>query len=175
MKLFLDFDGVVNFDASRSAYNRNPDCLGYLRRSTLPADGNRYNVNYSAELVRKLNGLKADYGFTWLWLTTWVHHSMTAINPFLDMHGDDYVRWDPDTGVTRLNVSEVRNARKYDALKANYDGEPFIWVDDEATVLFNKDDFDVPHLVLTPNSLYGLTKGDLTLMNDFLAKHGGKN
>lgn len=168
MKLFFDFDGVVNFDASRTAYRKNPDAFGWIRRADYSSRHGWFPVNYSAELVGKLNSLKADYDFTWLWLTTWVDEAMSIVNGHLGAHGDGYIDWDPYTGVKDDNVSSVRNARKYDAVKANYDGKPFIWVDDEATVLYNPDDFDVPSLAVKPDPKYGVTRTDLDAMKAFL-------
>jgi hypothetical protein len=175
MKLFLDFDGVVNFDASRSKYNRNRDGLGYLRRDTLYSRHGSFSVNYSSELVKKLNDLHSLYGFDWKWLTTWVNEAVVLVDPRVGTHSDGFVDWDPETGITRDNLVTARAKRKYAALKANYNGEPFIWVDDEATVEFVASDFDVPTLVIAPDPLYGITKTDLTRISDFLAAHAGGN
>lgn len=175
MKLFLDFDGVVNYFGSRSAFNRNKDCFGYSRKGTLYSEKGALSVNYAAELVKKLNDAHNKYGFTWLWLTTWVREAKVLVDPRLGTHSDGYVDWDPDSGITFAmkdpEVVAIRAARKIAALKANFDGEPFVWIDDDATDGFNSDDFTVPHLVVKPDEKFGITKSDWDKVLAFLDAH----
>jgi hypothetical protein len=174
-KLFLDFDGVVNFDGSRSAYTKRSNELnlaGYLRRNSAVSRGRVYNLNYSDEVVTKLNRMKAAHNFSLRWLSTWVDDT-AGLDVTLGLNSNGYVPWDPYTDVTYDNLFEVRASRKYAALKADYDGEPFVWVDDEATVKFVPSDFDVPYLVLAPDPRYGLTRDHLDEMYDFFAANGG--
>jgi len=62
-KLFLDFDGVVNFEGSRSAYRKNKNTLGYLQQDIVHSRLGIFRINYSAELVRKLNSARTAHGF----------------------------------------------------------------------------------------------------------------
>jgi len=173
-KLFLDFDGVVNFEGSRSAYRKNRDTLGYLQQDVVHSRLGIFRINYSAELVRKLNSAHTAHGFEWLWLTTWVNEAKTLLDPQLSSHSDGSVDWDPHS---RLGVDyqDTRASRKYEALKKSYDGEPFVWVDDEATVKFDAADFDVPTLVVAPNPTYGVSKTELATILEFFAAHSGKD
>lgn len=171
-KLFLDFDGVVNFDGSRSAFQRNPDALGYLKRNHVYSYTGGFGINYSGELVSKLNGLHAEFGFTWLWLSTWVDECVSLLDPKIGSKSDGFVDWNPHFGITNANVTAERGRRKYAAVKANFDGQPFIWIDDEATVEFKASDFTVPTLIIAPDAKYGLVKTDLTAIREFLTLHG---
>jgi len=175
MKLFLDFDGVVNFFSSRSAYSKNRDTLGYMRRTSLLSGGSLYDVQYSAELVKKLNDTHQELGFTWLWLTTWHKDAVAVVDKALGTQSDGFVDWSPHAGV-RFGQSEaqtvaVRASNKLSVLKANYGDEPFIWVDDDATDNFNPDDFPVPHLVVKPDERYGITRTDWDKMAEFMRAH----
>ena len=172
-KLFLDFDGVVNFDGSRSKYNRNRDALGYVRRNSVysPTSSAFFDLNYSGELVRKLNDLHRENSFTWLWLTTWVHEAVSLIDSRLGTESDGFVSWNPHEGVTVDNVVDERARRKYAALKETYNNEPFVWVDDDATREFKASDFTVPTLVITPDPVYGITRPELSLMAEFFTAY----
>jgi hypothetical protein len=175
MKLFLDFDGVVNFSASRSAYTKNRDTLGYARRTALLSGGSLYNVQYSAELVKKLNDAHEEHKFNWLWLTTWHKDAVAVVDKHLGTESDGFVDWSPHAGVrlgqTEAQVVAVRAANKLSVLKENYGGEPFIWVDDDATDNFNPTDFPVPHLVVKPDERYGITRTDWDKMTEFMRTH----
>ena len=171
-KLFLDFDGVVNFDGSRSAFHRNPDALGYLRRNHIYSYMGGFDINYSAELVKKLNEMHSEFGFTWLWLSTWVDECVSLLDPKLGSNSDGFVAWNPHFGITNANLTAERARRKYAAIKENYDGEPFIWIDDEATVEFKASDFAVPTLVIAPDAKFGLVASDLVKIKEFLVANG---
>lgn len=170
--LLLDFDGVVNFFASRSSYGKQ-DSFGYLKRNAYRG----YNINWSSELVNKLNAAKAKHDFEWLWLSTWKDLTQLWVDPTLHTHSDGFVEWDADSGFTEktrsFEVEDTRNKRKYakvlELLAEN--PRPFVWVDDSAVVEYNSADFvgklNVPHLAVNPDPNYGVLKGDLTAMLNF--------
>jgi hypothetical protein len=170
--LFLDFDGVVNFESSRTAFQKNPDAFGYLRRNHVYSYMGEFGINYSDELVKKLNNLHSEFGFIWLWLSTWVDESVSLLDPKIGSKSDGFVDWNPHFGITNANLTAERARRKYAAVKENYDGKPFIWIDDEATVEFTASDFTVPTLVIAPDAKYGLVKSDLVAIHEFLAAQG---
>lgn len=172
--LYLDFDGVVNFFASRSKYSKHADTPHYMARGSVYADNNWYSLNWSKELVRKLNSCKDDTGFHWVWHTTWLNHT-SKVDDMLGTRSDRFLAWDAHSKLPYNNdvANLLRDRRKYDALKTDFasHGNPFVWADDTATKLFNKDDFgDTPHLVLTPDPLYGLLKSDLLALDSFMRK-----
>jgi len=177
--LFLDFDDVVNTFASRNAYRSNKSALGYLKRTDVYVDGIFYPVNWSAELVMKMNAAKSDFGFTWLWLTTWKSNAVNYVDPKVGTRSDGFIDWDADGGMDSRTpsdvVSDTRDSRKYAALLAHLANNPapFVWIDDSATLKYNKDDFvgdlDVPHLVITPDAKFGMLRHDLDAMVSFFA------
>ena len=176
--LFLDFDDVVNHFSSRNAYRSNKSTLGYLKRLTLYIDGKDYSVNWSAELVKKLNDAKDKYGFTWLWHTTWKSNAVKHVDPKLGTNSDGFIDWDADGGIPKDapsdDVDDIRDSRKYAAMLAYVSANPapFVWIDDSATLKYNSDDFvgvlDVPHLVITPDAKFGMLRHDLDAMLAFL-------
>lgn len=177
--LYMDFDGVVNFVGSRTRHRKEAG-LGYLRRNGVwanktPEDtwkathgyGQRYfNLNWSAELVRKLDALDAD----WLWLTSWKADGPEFLDPLLGIESAGWMDWDY-SAATGFN-----HEMKFPALVADQaaNPRPFVWVDDEATVAFDASALpvEVPHLVLTPDDAVGVTATDLEAMSEFVAKHG---
>lgn len=174
--LLTDVDGVLNFFASRNAYRKNSDGLGYLRRGTMWTVDDNYNssspFNWSGELVNKLNALHDDYRMNWLYHSTWWNDA-GRLNYTLDAHADGALPWDHLTGVNFDNHVDLRGARKYDALKkfVARTNRPFVWLDDDATVKFNPDDFTVPHLVLATSWDYGMLRPDLDAVVDFVHTH----
>lgn len=194
---YADFDGVFNFFNSRSAYRKRKDAFGYVKRADVydAATSSWYGLNWSSDLVNKLNALKTNTNFTWLWLTTWTDTAVTVVDKTLYTASDGYVPWDPWTdvavtvevaggwssgGVRRkflMNdedaIDAVRADRKYAALKADQasNPRPFVWVDDNATVRYNPADFTVPHLVVTPDAGVGINHDDYAAMVDFFTKY----
>lgn len=179
--LYMDFDGVVNFVGSRTRHTKVAG-LGYLRRNGVWANktpdetwkathsyGERYfNLNWSAELVRKLDELNAD----WLWLTSWKEDAPEFLDPMLGVKSAGALDWDYS------KATNFNHALKFVALLADQDANPrpFVWVDDEATVAFDADAFltPVPHLVVCPDDEVGLTADDLAAITEFVTKHGGE-
>lgn len=187
--VFFDFDGVFNWHGtSRSAYRKNKDALGYVRKVDVyvPADnvtggwssaaprGNWYTLDWSAELVKKLLDLRADYPFTWEWLTTWVGNT-DKINKNLGITDTTTAFWVPDpVGMARMNDDALQNYRDTSKLAVvrawvqDNPGVPFVWVDDTATKLWDTDFASAPHLVITPDEKYGMTKPDLDAFTSFV-------
>ncbi len=185
--MFIDCDGVVNFDGSRSKHNKL-NGLGYLRRASIviPSDSNYgpthniYNLNWSAEMLRKLSSMNAD----WIWLTTWNDHT-DKLNIALDLNAStSTLDWDISHGAittggggwsTSTVTLDSTHPGKYLALRdfVNANPRPFVWLDDTATVYFNPDDFTVPSLVLATDPDLGVTKDDLDKVSAFVATYGG--
>lgn len=174
--LYMDFDGVLNFFGSRTAHRKLSGGLGHLRRGDVwaakAADGelkptefggsHSFELNWSGELVRKLRALNTD----WLWLTSWKADAPKFLDPRLDVVSDGWLDWEYSA------ASGWNHALKFNALLVDQDANPrpFVWLDDEATGAFDADAFltPVPHLVLRPSELVGLTMGDLLEVIDFV-------
>jgi hypothetical protein len=177
--LLVDFDGVLNFEASLGAYAQNPDAFGYLNRSILVVDGMEVEVRWSSELVVRLNGVKREYGCEWKWLTTWLGDAVTQVDAVLGTESDGHVPWDPDGGIPPdSSVDEIvatRTRRKCSTLVdlVRGDPRPFVWIDDQATHGVLPADCpgvgEVPHLTVAPDPKYGLLRRDVDRIVGFLS------
>lgn len=170
--LLLDFDGVLNFEATRSAYQHNPAVPGHWRQRYVHVEGVGYRVRWSWEAVRRLGLICQVYGVEWWWLSTWRDHGLSQINPNLKTTASAAVDWAQSDGQGFPGFREDPNgAAKLAAVERINDeeGRPFIWVDDEATRWFDPDRLrtNVPHLVLKTDSLWGLTSHDLDSIEEF--------
>jgi len=196
--LFIDFDGVVNFFSSKTAYRKRGDTFGYTKRIDIYDGESFYAVNWSSDLVKKLNALKEATGFTWLWHTTWLNKSVELVDPRLETNSDGFVDWDAWGDITKEvggggwsaprkvftvtddELDEIRDSRKYAALKAYVAANPapFVWVDDSATRKYDPADFvgvlDVPHLVIRPSEDTGIVHWEYEKMVKFFTEHSVK-
>lgn len=176
---YNDFDGVFNIELSLNKVNKarklDPNLFGFWLKRTAMVSGVVYSVPFSAELVAKMHGLSVKTGTTWLWLSTWVGHTSNVDNALNKLPEHDAVPWNPAWHVKDENErTRLNGIAKYEALKKHHDGvTPFVWVDDEATVNFNPDDFTCPYLVLTPNADYGITRSEYEQIKNFTELHSG--
>jgi len=177
--LLVDFDGVINFEASLAVCAKNPDAFGYLRRENLTVDGMEVEVRWSGELVSRLNGLKREYGCEWKWLTTWLGDAVTQVDAVLKTESDGHIPWDTDAGIpTDASVDEIvaeRTARKCARLVDLVQDapRPFVWIDDQAIHKTLPPDCpgvgDVPHLTVAPDPKFGLLRPDVDQIAEFLS------
>lgn len=171
-KLYLDWDGVVNFFGSRSKYNRHAG-FGSMRRGSVPSPAVNgdpstaeiLSMNWSADLLRKLAALPVEIVI----LSTWRHRFPELLKATSwDLADYRILDWTdgPDGSI---------HAGKIDALLADHlaDPRPFIWADDEAHSFLtdaHRNLFSTtPHLLLAPDDDLGLTADDLSSMVSFLA------
>jgi hypothetical protein len=163
--LYMDFDGVLNFFGSRSAYTKRSNAPGYLRRNSVYdiETNSWYGLNWSAELVRKLGELDAD----WLWLTSWREKAPALLDPALQVASVGSLDWDFS------EATGWNHDLKWLALLADQDANPrpFVWVDDEATRAFDETALlvKVPYLLVKPDPNFGMTRADLDNVREFLA------
>ena len=184
--VFFDFDGVFNWaGASRSKRKKYADAPGYWKKTSIWVDDNKvkgwFEVEWSAELTEKLNVLKVEHPFSWVWLTTWVNHT-AKLDQLLDVKSDDTLIWDayPDKELLKNFSGDITQFRATEKLKTVLDwvnsnpDTPFVWVDDEATSLWT-DELDAktlaPHLIVTPLADYGLVGYELTKITEFITKY----
>lgn len=178
--LYLDLDGVVNFTGSRTQYAKHSG-FGHMRRGSVldPSKpsydaftrrNNLLNLNWSAELLRKLAQLPVELVI----LSTWRHDFDTFKR---------VTQWDDLTEYRVLDWTDgprgSEHAGKVPALVADQlaDPRPFIWVDDEAHAFYSDADRDalssVPNLLVTTDEKFGITLADYTAMLSFLASLSG--
>lgn len=178
--VFWDFDGVFNFDASRNQINKYRDKLnlpGHLKRAdVVTVLGPGYpkmwlTLNWSDETIRTLTSLKDTVPYYWVWLTSWVEDTHT-LDTTLNVTSDATLLWDPNPPAG-ADLVDYRNNAKHDALlmfHKTHPTTPFAWVDDTATTLWDPANLThpTPHLVLTPDSKYGVTRTHLDQLTSFL-------
>jgi hypothetical protein len=177
--MLMDFDGVINFSASINAYRKHDDAFGYVNKTRLSCDGHPFDVHWSAQLVRGLNQAKVDAGAGWLWLSTWQQCAVTEIDRELGTLSDGFIAWDsfsePSVAALAGGAAQVRIARKYEQVLKQIaaNPRPFVWIDDDLAPLYVardfEHDFDVPHLVVSPEEQFGMTSDDLRRVTEFLA------
>ena len=170
--LLLDFDDVLNFDASRNAFRKFPDNAGHWRQRYLAPEGMGLRVRWSTGAVSELNRQRSAYGFEWQWLTSWRQYAVSHIDPALHTHSDGYVDWKESDGQGyERGTADPNSAAKWaHVLRLNdEDPRPFVWVDDTAVTLFDPSMLrsDVPHLIVQTDPMWGLTNSDLDRMDDF--------
>lgn len=174
---YLDFDGVFNIELSLNKVNKarklDSNLFGFWLKRTAFYAGVVYSVPFSAELVAKMHSLSVKTGTTWLWLTTWVGYTSDVDNALNKLPAHDAVPWTPTRNVKDdVERSRLNGLEKYRVLKEHHDGvTPFVWVDDEATVNYNPDDFTCPHLVIATNADYGITRSDYEKIKAFTELH----
>jgi len=172
--LYFDWDGVVNFFGSRSQHRKRSG-LGYIRRSSAsplsePSGGwssyqpvGPFPLNWSAELLRKLEALPVELVF----LSTWRHSFVNLSRA---------TQWDPEVRVLDWvdGPKGSTHSGKVDALIADQlaNPRPFIWADDEAIQFYTPEKReplkDIPQLLLEPDEEIGLTLEDYEKMVGFL-------
>lgn len=177
--LYFDWDGVVNFFGSRSQYRKHSG-LGYMRRgSASPLEEPRggwaspqtvgpFPLNWSAELLRKLEELPVELVF----LSTWRHSFVNLSRA---------TQWNPTVRVLDWTDGPrgAVHAGKVEALVADQlaNPRPFIWADDEAIQFYTEDKRELlgatPQLLLEPKEEIGLTIEDYEKMVAFLASLEG--
>lgn len=186
--VLMDFDGVFRFYGSRNQRRKHADLPGHLRRATVLSENGRwYEWNWSAELVKKTNDLRAEYGFNWHWLTSWTGETGLLERTLGLTAGDSDMSWDafPDEvkvwgrRATNEEYNAYRAERKLEKVlefvAANPD-TPFMWADDEAAPLWTEElshSVSVPHLVLAPDSDLALSLTHLDSMRNFLESVNG--
>lgn len=155
--VFLDVDGVL----SPVAPPRHDHWDDWERIEGIP---------FHLVLSRQMAARIADLGAEIIWLTTWEHDANAVVA--------DYLGWEPHEVLERKD--STGQWWKFEALaeRIESDPRPFAWIDDELERR-KRDvgpwlrDRDVPVLALSPRSEIGLTPGEITRLEDFVAEHAG--
>lgn len=171
--LLIDFDGVINVESNPKAYKRayrndggNPNMYTDVWSIGVDYKGQRQRVVYCKDLLSALHTLCLKHSSQWVWLTTWESESFN-IDRRLLTRSNSYIKWD-------YADFDARNANKYaEFLKLVHTGETVVWIDDEATTLYNPNDLPpgAKVLVIKPNSVTGLTKSEVAAVDAFLTKN----
>lgn len=155
--LYLDIDGVVNFFGSRNYYRKHSE-LGYLRRSSAAAKGYLYGMNWSNELLHRLDAIE---GLEVALLSTWNSRHESLFHA---------LQWSTHRVLGDVE-GRYSDSRKFQELMEDQDvnPRPFIWADDTATSLATWLPAETEHLVLTPHEDLGLDHDDIAAIEDFVA------
>lgn len=185
--VFYDFDGVFNWNGtSRNQRKKLEDAPGYWKRASVYTEppegavggwrtgrGSWYSLDWSGELVHKLKELRKDTGYKWVWLTTWLYNT-DKVDYSLGVESDFTALWDayPPERRTDEELDNYRYEKKLEFVldwQKHNPGVPFVWVDDEATRLWDASKHSVnPNLVLMPSSAHGLMLSEVAQMREFL-------
>lgn len=156
--LYLDIDGVVNFFASRTKYQKHSE-LGYLCRSSARAEDTAYSMDWSPELLHRLDALEE---LEVVLLSTWNSRAESLFTA---------LQWRADRVLGDVE-SRYSDSLKFQELMADQElnPRPFIWADDTATTLATWLPDEPDHLILMPDGLIGLTHTNLEEIEDFVRK-----
>ena len=170
-RLYLDFDGVLNAKDPQHAL---------IKVFSIPIEGSRNlapvnHITFSPTVVEVIDYFRTFYNVELVWLSTWNdRNDVLKLSSFLKgVEGGRVIE-------ANLNQS-AKNKKEWtqwkaDAIIADQKTDPkrFIWVDDNAhrfhgdTVVLEAS--HVESLLVTPESLWGLTIDDLNTMEAFFNK-----
>ncbi len=158
--LYCDVDGVINIrttqlnDLTKQFLHRS---VPFLKKPVpLP-------FRYSPSVVESLT----LYPVSFFWLTTWNHSAVKFLEPITKIRSEGVLDF-------RLTVRDIgKEHGKYKLLKDHQTANPrpFIWVDNVATKNYNPADweeFKHPHLIIKPETRYGITSDHLAEMEEFI-------
>lgn len=184
MKLFCDFDGVINRFALPANVPAMEGSFDDNKKTRISVDEyglrNNYTIRYSRRVVSFFKDLIEAHPDTFIWVTSWANHTH-KLDRLLGVPPQEW-----------LNIYEYfayeNNRRKHLALdeyfKNNTDSvSAYIWLDDEATQGYANVDAsgntveplskisDLPSLVIQTDDRYGLVEKHLTQISEFLKIH----
>lgn len=169
--LYKDWDGITN--APEPLFE---EVLSF----NVAVEGNPYLLNpsritYAPQVVATIDKIREAHGVELVWSTTWNYLNAVDLLP-VHLHGLANGR------VLHANLNHsARGKAEWTAWKAEaiiadqiLNPRPFVWVDDNAPRYWGdhvSKNVDVPHLIVIPDSLHGLTEADLKSIEAFLAEH----
>lgn len=168
MKLFIDFDGVLNSIPLGASFNKIEKKTGFtdFQKTYLSTADSEFlstlqtewKVWYSDERNRLLREM-AEFGDL-IWLTTWI----PCIKPVQELTSiQGRLPLDPKNQVLSGYMW------KQNVLLENVEpDEPFIWIDDDAISKQFADSYAGVGLCITPDYRFGLTKFDFDIMGEFI-------
>jgi hypothetical protein len=170
VRLYLDFDGVINAGAHELAWLGSDPGFGvaYGEPVAGPEDRSEFRSTWAKDLVTAIRRLDVDL----VWATTWTKSAPTVLGPQLGL-GTESRFLTPVDGVLRYPTMSWKEPAVYADLGAS--PSPFIWVDDELTNSLAETvyaTFGEDALVITPDYWTGVTPAQIEQMKDFIAKQG---
>jgi hypothetical protein len=167
-RLYFDFDGVVN---AKEPTHKS------IKSFQIPIEGSDHlapvnHITYSPTVVTMIEVFREKYGLELVWGSTWNEFSH-VLKLAAHLEGLDNGRVLPAALNKAAKDKAEWTAWKAAAIIADQaqDPLPFIWVDDNAHRYHGElvqNNTTAEGLLLTPNSLTGLTLEDLDTMESFL-------
>lgn len=171
--VYCDFDGVINFFGD--AELRDPERqFADIKTGQVPHPRKNGEVHYtqlqwSNELVKRMNSLTKEHDVEFIWLTAWRSSGMTILKPMTNLNASRTILWE---------WFEDDYSHKYklhglvDDLKVN-EYEAFVWIDDFAADGWrDRDNFPrgIPSLVIEPVPGYGISRLQMQRIEEFVDK-----
>lgn len=163
-RLYLDVDGVLNADLSKS-----PQHWGYGLEGTATADGYDYKIRWAPELIERLYALE-DVEI--VWTTTWREDATKSLADLLGFgHSFRVLHPDRDPGADYQWPSIKWKIAAIEA-EQREDPSPFIHVDDEIIGVPAWEGWVLIHggLAISPHPLYGITRKHMDSIEEYVAK-----
>lgn len=181
VRLYLDVDGVLNAYYAHKKWNEEAgetgrafskyDFCGF-RTVDDNAEAPSFDMHWSKGLIRALNGLDVEL----VWLTTWRQDAFDSVGPLMGLEHVGRVLHPLSRVTTFPSITW-----KLDSLLADLEDNPspFIWADDEifdlrgqALYALKTLEEDIPHILVSPDSNFGITPADIERMQNFVRSQG---
>lgn len=164
----LDVDGVINA-------MKKPRWGGPPRQATAYADGQRWRIRWSPELLRRIRQLHLLGAVELRWCTTWCPQAQQLEKIFY-LPVLSRALSDADCGGQGRLLTHL--AKTQAALQVvGVEGRDLVWTDDDAIPDCGTDrDTLLAHgaLLVAPDSRYGLQPADVDLITGWLAGRTGR-
>lgn len=171
IRLYLDFDGVINVPQPHSPWPHSAYSTGvaYGEPVLQPRDSQRFDLLWADDLIADLAALDVEL----VWATTWTESAPTVLADQLGIGlGARFLT--PLDGVLRYPTIGWKRAAIWADQEAS--PSPFVWIDDEigaqqrTSYAWTRPE---QRLLITPHSQTGITPDHIRQMQDFITDvHG---
>lgn len=145
-------------------------------------------LNLSNELISELNKIIGEGNADFMWLTAWREHTQTLLNPLLPFpENTPFLDWYYRGSNDYTESGKFNALRDYLTGNPEHMGRPVVWIDDVATEFHQthrKSEFDderkkyswftehdIPHLVIHTDAHWGISRVELSAVNEFIASN----
>lgn len=147
------------------------------RLASLPESDPKYktiHLGWNKELAERVSNLSKKANF--IWLTTWKSEAIRLLNPLWDIDSVGYLEWNTNSDLGATLKWHTVTQFFEDINYAQMDKPAWVWVEDDyianrvALELSDKPD-ESPHLIIRPNSVWGIDKREIHLIEQFVAEN----
>lgn len=166
VRLYLDFDGVINAPGSDVVWPGSEVKTGveYGEPLASPGDYKQFDHTWSQALIDELKTLDVEL----MWATTWTRTASESLGKKLGF-GDGAPYITPLDGVLRYPTIAWKKDAIWEDQRTS--PSPFIWCDDELTWTHDRsaaEDFPGSALVVQSNYYTGITPDQIADMRKFI-------